>query len=91
MEVLRVCASVSTVLPLLCRFTSQIFAAVTNIRVSSCVSWSLGPVSTVCDFVVSISGPVCCQYHRISIWTSVVENFSLVSHLCLFLASSGHG
>ena len=69
----------------------QNFAAVPNIQVSFCVSWSFEPVFTACVFVEWISGPVCCLYPRISIWTGVGENFSLVSHLCLFLATSWHG
>ena len=91
MEVSRVCASVSTVLPGSSQFTGQIFAAVPNIQVSSCVAWSFEPVFTVCVFLELASGPVCCLCFWISIWTGVCEKLSAVSHLCLFLASSGHG
>ena len=90
-KLIRVCASVSTVLPLSSRFTGQFFAAVPNIQVSSCVSWSFVPVYTACVFVELISGPVCCLHRQISIWTGVGENLSAVSHLCLFLATSRHG
>ena len=90
MEVLRVCAFVLTVLPLSSQFTGQISAAVPNIQVSSCVSLTFDPVFTVCEFVELVSGPDCCLHPHISIWTGVVEIFSPVSHLCLFLATSGH-
>lgn len=53
---------------------------VLNIQVLSYVSWAFKPIFTVCVFEPLSTGPLSCQYHRISIWTRIVgKDF----HLCV--------
>lgn len=49
-----------------------------NIEVSCYVLWFIEPVFTVYGFAWSSSSPLCCDYHRISLWNSMRDNFHLL-------------
>ena len=87
----RVCTSSSTVSPLSGKFRGQIYTAVSNFRFATGVSCVLTPVFAVCVFRSADFPPCCCPYPQISIWTGVGEEFSPVSHLCLFLGAGYDG